>query len=206
MYRRESQHALHLLRERHENIVLGRNCLSYRQISASTHIPKSDLWLWDHQDMSNAARVSRAELHAWNRVLSIEMQWEVGGFIIYRNITYQDTLTFTIRKYISLRFDVTVDETYVSRLRKVCHLSSRKVIKVMRGALSQNSIEKAIDRLTEFRSLHVPPEQIVVVDKIYFSDTPSHSTQTAMVGMCGFRQLSLLKLIIDRFQILGVIQ
>jgi hypothetical protein len=185
MFRAEFPKARALLQQRRRDIGLGRVPLSYRQIEKLTHVPKTDLWNWDHEDMSSEAQVLRAEARAWNRYVSVEARFEVGGFIIYRNITRRDTSTATIQEYIWRRFQYHADDSYVSGLRAFCHMTSRKVVKVMRGALSHSSIEKAIKTLEEFRNLIIAPDKIVITDKIYFSDTPKKSVQTGMIGLCG---------------------
>ncbi len=189
MYRPDRAKALLLLKDRRDDMTHGRNALSYRQISNITHIPKSDLFFWDHQDMSPQAQNLRAEAHAWNRFLIFECRYEVGGFIIYRNITLRDTSTETIQEYIWRRFGFRAHPSYVSGLRMFCHLTKKKVIKVLRGRLSHSLIESAIHKLEEFRKLDISPENIVCVDKIYFSDTPTKSIQTGMQGMYVLKHL-----------------
>ncbi len=189
MYRPDRAKALLLLKDRRDDMTQGRNALSYRQISNIAHIPKSDLFFWDHQDMSPQAQNLRAEAHAWNRFLIFECRYEVGGFIIYRNITLRDTSTETIQEYIWRRFGFRAHPSYVSGLRMFCHLTKKKVIKFLRGRLSHSLIESAIHKLEEFRKLDISPENIVCVDKIYFSDTPTKSIQTGMQGMYVLKHL-----------------
>jgi hypothetical protein len=55
----------------------------------------------------------------------------------------------------------------------------------MRGAITHDLIVEATNKLSEFRELNVAPENIVVTDKIYLSDTPTASMQTGMIGMYG---------------------
>jgi hypothetical protein len=53
----------------------------------------------------------------------------------------------------------------------------------MRGALSNDIIERSIAKLEKFRALKISPDQVVVTDKIFFPDAPTRSTQTGMAGM-----------------------
>lgn len=110
----------------------------------------------------------RAEAHAWNKILSDSMRYKVSGFLIFRNINFRDTLTFTIQSYISTRSHVNVDECSISNLRSFCHMTFFEVIKVMRGAHSQSSVEGAVRRLEEFRRLRVPPKKIVEACNLHY--------------------------------------
>lgn len=150
-------------------LFLHENGYSSRAISLVLNIrSKSTVDNWIKSDMTEKAIEYRRKQKGHNRLITVENESIIAGWIIIQNILKENTTSIHLKKFISQNFNVDVSASWISRFMDRNHFSLQ-ASSISKGAESiEIKVNEAIEFLDKLKSLKKDPSQIAVVDKTKF--------------------------------------
>lgn len=172
--------------------------LSYARIARLVHVHSPQtIWNWDHQDMSERARELRAQSHAWNRLLQPQAELELGGFAFYHAIHGFKVDTANVCLYSLNRFHVELVPDWVSDWLVRAHLCWHDLKYSNRAEWTEGTIALVAAKISEIRSLHLPPHHLYAIDKMYINDQATAARGIGPSGLFGTSLPSLTPLFLS---------
>lgn len=173
--------ALSLLRKRQANPADPN--LSYRKIAKSAGLLSvASVHSIAHTNMEPEAIAVRKLRKGWRRLLSLDEQRVVCGWLLSRREKGKPVGGAQVRSFVARAFGIAVSASWVSRFAENFHLQSHKVHGRTYGRARASARTEMIEFLLRVRALSIPPQKLVCVDctGIY-----SHNTVLRSYGPIG---------------------
>ncbi len=154
------QKVQHLLSKRH-----GKYHQSYQQIADQIGCAKSTIYRIHKIDMSVRTQKERSSRRAQNRLLSIEQERIVCGWILHRTITYKSSTTKKIRSFILQNFNTNVSACWITRFLQRYDFTLRSAQPIKAQITKEKSFKDAIAFLDRVKAFKKQPGQIACMDK-----------------------------------------
>jgi hypothetical protein len=134
---------------------------------------------WDHTDMSELAIQKRLRAKAPRRKFSALEERILSGWVIYRDLSLQNSTTEIFREFAYTYFRRSMSPSFITKFMKRNRLSLKLVAKADSDELRQENIDEAIDFLPGMEALvmlnGMSASSIKVMDKTYLMTSPWHT-------------------------------
>jgi transposase len=150
----------HLLSKRH-----GKHPISYQHIADQVGCSKSSVYRIKNQDMGTEARRERARRSGWNKLLSVEQEKIVCGWIIEQTIKFKSTTTKHFRSFINEAFGIHVSPSWITRFIQRHQFSLRSTQPIKKILSKSEAFDEAIAFLERVKAKKKDPSQICCIDK-----------------------------------------
>ena len=143
----------------------GSTHVSYREISNRTGVSLGAIHKIRTVDMSKRAREERRHKCAHNRLLSVQQEKLVVGWVLERTIQSKSSTTTDFRNFIAKQFQRTVSSSWITKFLHRNDLSLRTARPVKALFQNKKTFSNALHFLTDLHARHLQPNQIACLDK-----------------------------------------
>ncbi len=115
--------------------------------------------------MSVRAQKERRSRRAQNRLLSVEQERIVCGWILHRTISFKSSTTKKIRSFILQNFNTKVSACWITRFLQRNDFTLRSAQPIKAEITKEKSFKDALAFLARVKALKKKPSQIACMDK-----------------------------------------